>query len=161
MPATVRITPAELEGVRRIAAHDGGQSVEVSRNDYPGSVLEVAPEREILEQPLLFVGEDGTVYRIASEFEAAARRADVLGGNLLPMGEAELDPLPPNLADVLPPVPVGADLDTFGAEVVGVERLEGESDEDYRRRMVDHVRDGFEDVRRTWAEYASRHGAGG
>lgn len=88
----VRLTPAEVRGVRQIANHGDGQPVTVARSGTDLVDAEVA--EPILEQHLLFVGPDGTVYRLGSEFELAARRAEVYRTNLLPMGEAELDPLP-------------------------------------------------------------------
>lgn len=93
MPAT--LIPAEIEGIARIAAHVDVVTINREADSEP---VDVTLAHAIADQFVLYVGDDGTVYRLADEFEAAARASELVRSNLLPVTAEELPPHPRELA---------------------------------------------------------------
>lgn len=84
----VKLSPAEVRGILRIALHDGGQVVTVNRPDETQPV-ELGFSRPVAGEVLLWVDERGRPCRVGDPFEAA-----VGGTNLLPLEAGQIDALP-------------------------------------------------------------------
>lgn len=86
----LNISPAELGGLRRIAAYDGGQTVTAMRHTSADPV-EVVPNRPVLGEHILWVLDSGEVCRLVEDpVELAGLRssgATIIRGNLVAVPE--------------------------------------------------------------------------